>query len=109
MLSGVSFIIFAIIFGILVDRFDHINVQIDTVVNFGYLGSYPKIGLDGLYGADFTSGQYLIDEKITRKCVYLCYSKSTILENYMKPDEDIYKDIFDKTQQNVYPNNFQGM
>ena len=89
MLSGVSFVIFAIVFGILVDRFDHINAQIDKFVNFYPTKSYPR---KKLFDQDLEAGNYLINESLTRKCIQECYTKGFYF-SYMKPNEDIYKTI----------------
>ena len=81
--------IFAIVFGILVDRFDHINAQIDKFVKFDYATSYPNVNP---FPPDPNTENYLIDEELTRKCIIQCYTKGLYFD-YMKPDKDIYETI----------------
>lgn len=95
MLAGLSFVIFAIVFGILVDRYDHINRHIDSIVNFE--ASTTKILIDtdiGFHG--FLNGGNLLDEEFTKMCIMDCYKgDERIFKNYMEPNTTIYANFLD--------------
>eukprot|EP00826_Nyctotherus_ovalis_P065205 TRINITY_DN9580_c0_g3_i2.p4 TRINITY_DN9580_c0_g3~~TRINITY_DN9580_c0_g3_i2.p4 ORF type:complete len:101 (+),score=2.24 TRINITY_DN9580_c0_g3_i2:534-836(+) len=83
MLAGFSYVIFAIVFGILVDRFDHINNVIDVHVR--------QEGGNLKTLASMKASYDTFDELFVMKCVHWCYEgKTGMLQDYMLPQASNY-------------------
>ena len=67
-MSVLTFTIFAIVFGIILDQMEHINRIINRFVNFG---NYRQNNLGDRENIESLT----FDECITENCVYWCYTK----------------------------------
>eukprot|EP00826_Nyctotherus_ovalis_P065202 TRINITY_DN9580_c0_g2_i10.p1 TRINITY_DN9580_c0_g2~~TRINITY_DN9580_c0_g2_i10.p1 ORF type:complete len:266 (-),score=32.09 TRINITY_DN9580_c0_g2_i10:165-962(-) len=84
MLAGLSYVIFAIVFGILVDRFDHINYSVDTYAH-AYAIEVPDI-------ASMKQEHYTIDNIFVMGCLQWCYKgEANLIKDYMLPNVGVYE------------------